>query len=162
MWYVWATELPQKLQLSTLCVEKKEIKSAVNVSWWSAAYPESPTSTEKLMWNHLLYAMCLPRFALFFNLFFCLLLVYTLVINTLAHTQGGAPHYEKNQLDPLSPVLVFSVVFASPTAAFWTSNQEPLSLFDTPLLIPHSQRAFFNTQCTILPMCLFCAWEQKE
>lgn len=95
MWYVWATEPPQKLQLSTLCVEKKnKIKSAVKVSWRSAAYPESPTSTEKLMWNHLLYAMCLPRFALFFNLFFCLLLAYTLVINTLAHTQthtSGCP-----------------------------------------------------------------------
>ncbi len=36
----------------------------------------------------------------------------------------------------------------SPTVVFWTSNQDSLSLSDSPLFIPHSQRAFFNTQRT--------------
>lgn len=63
---------------------------------------------------------------------------------------------------PLLPLL-FSP--PSPTVVFWTSNQEPLflslSLYDS-LLIPHSQRAFFNTQCTNPARAILCACARRE
>lgn len=160
MWYLWATEPPQKAWVKYgVCRKKRRSKPAVKAEWKSGGDPESQS---QISWKvnvkkSLIFTLCL--FLWLSSLPASLSLSPS--FSSHKHTDArkrAPPHYERNQLDPLSPVLFFPPSFSpSPTVVFWTSNPEPLSLADSPLFIPRSQRAFFNTQCTNSLVRLVCA-----
>lgn len=106
----------------------------------------------------LILSLCLS-FCLYLRLFSRPAFLSPSLFHTHTSTHKPVPLIMKRTswILSLSPVLFSSLVPPSPTVVFWTSNQEPLSLYDSPLLIPHSQRAFFNSQCTNSLVCHVCA-----
>lgn len=171
MWYLWAHEPPQKAWLKyTVCVQKKSSKSAVKSEWKSRG---DPGSQSHIYWKvnvkqSLIRTLFL--YAFFYDCYRCLhLLPFRLLspfINTLMDTSGFPSLWEEPAGSCLSCPLFFPLFFSpSPTVEFWTSNQEPLSLADSRLFIPHSQRAFFNTHCTSLlafSRLRMCLWRKKK
>ena len=149
--------------------------SAVKAAWQSG----DPQSQSHIYWkvnvNPSLILVCL-----FLPFFFHLPLSFPFTLFSLSHTHTHT-HTHIHKPEPLimertswilslSPVLFFLswspllhllLYSGHQTSSFFSL---PLSLYDS-LFIPHSQRAFFNTQCTNLTRAFLCAcacWERER